>query len=110
MLKIRLPIVLLASLALTSVAFAGARPPTDASGRPLNNTQLRERMRSSCVTIVSSKPELKAGAGTKCGCYTDRMFKQMTPSELEQLRQTGAYSDSASAKAKETLSVCKIAQ
>jgi hypothetical protein len=68
---------------------------------------LRARLTQSCVTVLQGSG-VSAGASSKCGCYSDRMMKAMSPADLAELRATGAYSANASAKARETLAVCKI--
>ena len=96
----------LLAAAATLAACTGAQPPMGVS----TNVQLRAQLNQSCVTVLKSQGgNLSASAAPKCGCYTDRMMRAMTPADLTELRATGAYSAAASAKARETLAVCKIA-
>jgi len=95
--------ILIATASLA--ACTGAQPPMGVA----SNGQLRAKLQQSCVTVLKSQGgALSAAASSKCGCYTDRMMKAMGPADVAELRATGAYSPAASAKARETLAVCKI--
>jgi hypothetical protein len=96
-------VFVLAAGALALGACMPSSPPAGVS----TNAQLRARLTQSCVTVLQGSG-VSAGASSKCGCYSDRMMKAMSPADLAELRATGAYSANASAKARETLAVCKI--
>lgn len=97
--------ILIAAVSLA--ACTGAQPPMGVS----SNGQLRAKLQQSCVTVLKSQGgALSAGASSKCGCYTDRMMKAMSPADIAELRATGAYSAAASAQARETLAICKISR
>ncbi len=98
-------VFVLAAAALSLGACMPSSPPAGVA----TNAQLRARLNQSCVTVLQSQSGGAGGsASTKCGCYTDRMMKAMSPADLAELRATGAYSANASAKARETLAICKI--
>ena len=95
--------------ALASASLLAACMPSSPPAGVATNAQLRAKLNQSCVTVLQSQGgSLRAAASSKCGCYTDRMMKAMTPADLAELRATGAYSANASAKARETLAICKI--
>lgn len=86
----------------------GACMPSSPPAGVATSGQLRARLSQSCVTVLQSQAGGGAGASSKCSCYADRMMKAMSPADLAELRATGAYSANASAKASETLALCKI--
>ena len=98
----------LAAALVALVSLTACMPSSPPAG-VATNAQLRARLNQSCTTVLKAQGGgLSAGASTKCGCYTDRMMKSMSPADLAELRATGAYSANASARARETLAVCKI--
>ena len=95
---------------LSSVAFAGARPPGAPSGfdHPPTDDEIRSRLREICTSLVVADGKKADVAGRRCGCYSKGVMKALTPGERDEMRVTGKFSPSAQPKAKAFMATCRI--
>ncbi len=95
---------------LSSVAFAGARPPSAPSGfdHPPTDDEIRSRLREICTSLVVADGKKADVAGRRCGCYSKGVMKALTQGERDEMRVTGKFSPSAQPKAKAFMATCRI--
>ena len=99
-----------AFVCLSSVAFAGSRPPGVPSGfdRPPSDEEIRGRLREICTQLVIADGKKADVAGRRCGCYSRGVVKAMTAAERDEMRATGKFSPSAKPKAEKFMASCRI--
>ena len=97
-------------LTLSSAAFASGRPPGVPSGfnTPPTNEQIRGRLKEICTGLLTNDGKSEDVASRRCGCYSERVVKSMTPAELDEMRTTGKFSPSAQPKAKKAMASCRV--
>jgi hypothetical protein len=95
---------------LSSLAFAGGRPPGSPSGfdHPPTDDEIRGRLREICTSLVVADGKKAEVAGRRCGCYSKGVMKAMTPGERDEMRATGKFSPSAKPKAEKLMASCRI--
>jgi len=100
----------IAFLAASTVAFAGGRPPGVPSGfdAPPTNDQIRGRLKELCVGLLTNDGKREDLANRRCGCYSDGVVKAMTPAELDEMRTTGKFAQSARPKAVRFMQSCRV--
>lgn len=109
----RLPALVLLSLAAASPAFAGgsssALPPPDPAAATLTPREIGDRAYTGCLIIQSrlqSKPQETFSSA--CTCYSKRTIAKMTKDEIAAFRQTGYFDDTTREKALEALDHCRL--
>lgn len=103
-------------LALSGLAYAGARPPDEGFGsyggvdmRGMSDDQLRRRIQDACIYRLSEQEKtIRTNAVGRCGCYAGNIMKAMSKEEADTLRSSGAFARSARPKAENALKVCKV--
>ena len=100
----------IAFLAVSTMAFAGGRPPGVPSGfdAPPTNDQIRGRLKELCTGVLTNDGKREDQASRRCGCYADGVVKAMTPAELDEMRTTGKFSPSAKPKAERFMQSCRV--
>jgi hypothetical protein len=105
-------------LAVTGLAHAGARPPSEGTAaqrgpgvdmRGMSDDQLRRRMQDACVFKLSEREEtIKTNAVGRCGCYAGNIMRTMSSEEAGELRETGVFGKTSRPKAESAMKACKV--
>jgi hypothetical protein len=100
-----LAFILFVLLSSPSVYAAGRSPdyPTGFD-HPPSNDEIKTRLQDICVNVSADK----ARAQRRCGCYVSGVMKKLTADELEALRTTGHFAESAQPKVRALMASCKV--
>lgn len=92
-------------LASPSVLAAGRSPdyPTGFDHLP-SNGEIKSRLQEICVSVSADK----ARAPRRCGCYVGGVMKKQSAEELDVLRKTGHFAESAQPKVRALMASCKV--